>query len=164
MDEPPYSQPLCEQFCQALVDKVESGEVEEACVLVNNATETGWFQNLMTVCSAICFLSSRVKFIDKNGNASGAPLQGQAVLYVGSNVNSSRQSSARGEVVSAFMIERGVIRNKQYARQIRDFSGIAVRNITPTDIDGFFEMKNEVFVSSSQAWWYAATLWTETCT
>jgi hypothetical protein len=53
-----------------------------ACVLVNNATETAWFQTLLKISSAVCFLSSRVKFLDPSGNP-GAPLQGQALLYVG---------------------------------------------------------------------------------
>lgn len=33
------------------------------------------------------------------------------------------------------MVERGQIRNKEYARQIIDFSGLRWNNITPTDID-----------------------------
>lgn len=41
---------------------------------------------------------------------------------------------------------RGVIQNRERARQIIDFSGIRYGNITPTDIDGFFERANEAFV------------------
>jgi hypothetical protein len=41
---------------------------------------------------------------------------------------------------------RGIIQNRERARQIIDFSGIRYRNITPTDIDGFFERANEAFV------------------
>lgn len=41
---------------------------------------------------------------------------------------------------------RGLIRNRQYAGQIRDFSGMRFGNITPTDIDGFIEYKNRGFV------------------
>lgn len=80
---PPYAQPLCAQFCAALVSKFKSGEISQACVLVNNATETGWFQELLTVASAVCFLRGRVRFIDQHGNPSGAPLQGQAVISIG---------------------------------------------------------------------------------
>lgn len=46
-----------------------------------------------------------------------------------------------------FMDEmRGVIRNRAFAQQIRDFSGMRFGNITPTDIDGFIEYKNRGFV------------------
>lgn len=41
---------------------------------------------------------------------------------------------------------RGKIRNREQAQQIRDFSGLKWGTITPTDIDGFFEINNEVFV------------------
>lgn len=43
-------------------------------------------------------------------------------------------------------VNRGVIQNRERARQIIDFSGIRYGNITPTDIDGFFERANEAFV------------------
>lgn len=44
------------------------------------------------------------------------------------------------------MSERGVIRNIQFARQRADFSGMQFRNITPTDIDGYIEFGDEVFI------------------
>lgn len=44
------------------------------------------------------------------------------------------------------MSERGVIRNRQFAAQIRDFSGLRFGNITPTDIDGFLEFGDRLFV------------------
>ncbi len=43
-------------------------------------------------------------------------------------------------------IPRGVIRNREYATQIRDFSNMKFGNITPTDIDMFIEYKNSCFV------------------
>lgn len=84
---PPYSQPLITQFANLLVEKYLSGEIKQACVLVNNATETNFYQNMMHACSVICFIKGRVKFIDVNGKESGAPLQGQTVLYFGKNIN-----------------------------------------------------------------------------
>ena len=42
--------------------------------------------------------------------------------------------------------QRGVIRNREWATQIRDFSGLRYGNITPTDIDGFIEYKNIAFI------------------
>lgn len=96
---PPYSQPLVTEFCNLLADKFKSGEVNQACVLVNNATETNWYQNMLTVANAVCFIKGRVKFIDKNGNSSGAPLQGQTILYFGNNCQKFSEVFSRFGVV-----------------------------------------------------------------
>lgn len=80
---PPYAAGLVDKFCEKLTAHYAAGDIEQACVLVNNATETKWFQTLLSQASAVCFPSSRVKFIDTEGSPSGAPLQGQAVLYFG---------------------------------------------------------------------------------
>jgi ParB family chromosome partitioning protein len=79
---PPYAQPLMSQFAEAISEKFETGEIEQAIILVNNATETQWFQRMASVASAVCFPKSRVKFLDPNGKP-GAPLQGQAIIYMG---------------------------------------------------------------------------------
>lgn len=84
---PPYAQPLIQEFADALSNKFKAGEIAQACVLVNNGTETQWFQALLDVASAACLVKTRVKFIDPDGKPSGSPLQGQAVIYVGSNVD-----------------------------------------------------------------------------
>jgi len=84
---PPYAQPLITDFTEALTEKWDSGEIQQACVLVNNATETGWYQPMMERASAICFIKGRIKFLDKNGNPGGAPLQGQTILYFGGNTD-----------------------------------------------------------------------------
>lgn len=44
------------------------------------------------------------------------------------------------------MSDRGVIRNRALAGQIRDFRGMRFGNVTPTDIDAFFEFDDELFV------------------
>jgi hypothetical protein len=97
---PPYAQPLMTQFSDRLVQAVTQNEIEQACVLVNNATETQWFQQLLQICCAVCFIKSRVRFIDENGEASGAPLQGQALLYFGANgLKFEEEASVIGSVL-----------------------------------------------------------------
>jgi len=97
---PPYAQPLIANFCDGLFDRVGSGEVEEAIVLVNNATETAWFHRLLSIAASICFPVSRIRFLDPEGNL-GAPLQGQAIIYVG----------GKPDQFFAFFAEFGVICN-----------------------------------------------------
>lgn len=81
---PPYSSEWIGKFTEKLTHHFSSGDVAEAMVFVNNATETGWFQGMLDCASAVCFPRQRVKFLDPDGNP-GAPLQGQAVLYFGAN-------------------------------------------------------------------------------
>jgi ParB family chromosome partitioning protein len=81
---PPYSRYLVSQFCYKLTCSVLEGDVSEAIVLVNNATETSWFWNLYTVASAVVFPSERVRFYGPEGQTA-RPLQGQAVIYIGEN-------------------------------------------------------------------------------
>jgi len=78
---PPYSQPLIEEFCKKLINSLKN--ISQACVLVNNATETQWLQPLLRYCNGVCFLKGRVRFIDKNGEQGQSPLQGQVVVYFG---------------------------------------------------------------------------------
>ena len=79
---PPYAQPLIRQFAEKIVEQLPN--IHQGIVLVNNATETKWFQHMAERASALCLISSRVKFLDPDGNP-GAPLQGQVALYFGDN-------------------------------------------------------------------------------
>lgn len=79
---PPYSSDLVGRFTGQLCESLDSGGVTAAVLLVNNATETAWFQEAAEIATALCFPAGRIKFLDEDGNP-GAPLQGQAFMYFG---------------------------------------------------------------------------------
>lgn len=83
---PPYAQPWIERFCTKLRDDYIADRIEQACVLVNNGTETAWGTALLRVANALCFPKGRVRFWAPD-KESAAPLQGQVVFYLGSNVD-----------------------------------------------------------------------------
>lgn len=79
---PPYEKGLIDRFAEKLRDEVKAGFVPQAVVLVNNATDTRWFATLCEVASMVCFPTGRIRFHKPDGER-GAPLQGQAVIYIG---------------------------------------------------------------------------------
>lgn len=95
---PPYAQPAIEQFASKLADSVTARDVTAAVVLVNNATETDWFRTMSEVASAVCFPAGRVRFWSADRDAA-TPLQGQAVLYVGADLERFQQAFAPFGVV-----------------------------------------------------------------
>jgi hypothetical protein len=78
---PPYGQPLIVQFSERVSSAFDSGEISQAIVLVNNATDTKWFHRLLDSASLLCLHLGRVTFWHPRG--SSAPLQGQVLLYFG---------------------------------------------------------------------------------
>ena len=90
---PPYARPLIDQFCGKLAEEYAAGNVTQACVLTNNATETGWFHALAEVSAGIAFPRHRVKFWHPTREA--VPLQGQAVTYMGGSIDAFRAEFVR---------------------------------------------------------------------
>jgi len=79
---PPYSNGLMAPFMEKLVQHVTDGTITQAVVLVNNATETKWFQGAASKARLICFPEGRIQFLKPDGER-GPPLQGQAIMYFG---------------------------------------------------------------------------------
>ena len=79
---PPYRQPLIQQFIAKLVTEYLTGAVTAAITLTNNATETDWGQALLRRSNAVCFPDGRIRFWAP-GKQSASPLQGQMICYLG---------------------------------------------------------------------------------
>lgn len=77
---PPYSTDMIMKFAE----KVEQSEFNQAIVLVNNASETRWYQKLWKNASAMVGPAGRIKFRKRDGEH-GVPLQGQTFFYYGNN-------------------------------------------------------------------------------
>jgi phage N-6-adenine-methyltransferase len=88
---PPYAAGLVDDFIEKLCEHYVSEEVTEAVVLVNNATETKWFQRALRTASAACFPASRIKYLNADGVPANSPLQGQAFLYLGVKADRFRE-------------------------------------------------------------------------
>jgi ParB family chromosome partitioning protein len=85
---PPYSQPFVTQFAEKLVSSIAVGDVTQACVLVNNATDARFLQLMLSRCSAALFPRGRISFlVPGSGEALTGTRQGQAFLYFGPNAS-----------------------------------------------------------------------------
>ena len=80
---PPYSRGCVKAFMEKMVSEFRIGSFPQGIALVNNGTETGWFQDAAAACSAVCFPRTRVKYLTADLSKSNSPLQGQAILYFG---------------------------------------------------------------------------------
>ena len=88
---PPYSKDLCSKFIEKLIGEIEADRVKQAVLLVNNATETAWFQMSLQQASAVCFPCGRIRFCDSRGKPAKSPLQGQMFLYFGDRTDQFQQ-------------------------------------------------------------------------
>ena len=82
---PPYSQPLMQNFVRKLIIEFVAGNVEQAVMLTHNYTDTAWFHEAQAR-STLCFTRGRISFV----GASGPPTQGQCFFYFGDRVEGFR--------------------------------------------------------------------------
>jgi phage N-6-adenine-methyltransferase len=90
---PPYSYPAIEQFTAKLCTEFADGAVDQAIMVVNNCTDTGWFHATEAVATLLCFTRGRIRFY---GPGSGdSPLQGQCFFYFGDRHEEFRRIFSR---------------------------------------------------------------------
>ena len=80
---PPYSAGLCGRAIDRFVEQYQAKNFVEGIVLVNNATDTRWFNALINHCSAICFTDHRISFWNADRKNVSGNTRGQAFFYFG---------------------------------------------------------------------------------
>ena len=80
---PPYSAGLCGRAVNRFIDQYEAKNFSEGIVLVNNATDTRWFNALVKHCGAICFTDHRISFWNADRKNVSGNTRGQAFFYFG---------------------------------------------------------------------------------
>ena len=85
---PPYAMPHIKNFVHKLVDSYDDGDISEAILLTNNASDTGWFHTAYAACAGYCFTRGRISFLQaRDGELleKASPTHGQWFFYFGSN-------------------------------------------------------------------------------
>jgi hypothetical protein len=80
---PPYSRKLVDAAVDLFLANWANESLSQGIVLVNNATETRWFQSLFRESSAVCFPDRRIAFENDDGKQISANTRGQAFFYFG---------------------------------------------------------------------------------
>ena len=80
---PPYSAGMVKKCCARFIEAWHQKEIEAGIILVNNATETKWFQHLLFEANAMCFTNHRISFWNSDGKVVSNNTRGQAFFYFG---------------------------------------------------------------------------------
>lgn len=82
---PPYSAGLCGRAVNRFIDQYQAKSFVQGIVLTNNATDTRWFNALVSECNAICFTNHRISFWNADRKHVSGNTRGQAFFYFGKN-------------------------------------------------------------------------------
>lgn len=82
---PPYGGGLVSDAVNLFLNEYEVGSFSRGIILVNNATETKWFQRALPIASALTLTDHRISFWNSDGKAISGNTRGQAFLYFGDN-------------------------------------------------------------------------------
>jgi phage N-6-adenine-methyltransferase len=94
---PPYTAALIKPAITRLKAECRAGTVGAGIVLVNNATDTLWFHELLSFASAVCFTRGRIAFKNVDGKRISSNTRGQAFVLVGDHADRGRFMSEFGQ-------------------------------------------------------------------
>ena len=83
---PPYGRGLVNRATGKFLEEYYKGTFSRAVVLVNNATETKWFQALLRESAAYCFTDHRIAFETPDNKQVSNNTRGQAFLLFESDL------------------------------------------------------------------------------
>jgi ParB family chromosome partitioning protein len=92
---PPYTRKLVDSAIALFLEHLARDEITQGIVLVNNATETRWFQSLARKCSAACFPDRRIAFENVDGKHVSGNTRGQVFFYFGHRIERFREVFGR---------------------------------------------------------------------
>ena len=95
---PPYSMPEVREFSAKLLTSYVDGDIQEGILLVNNATDTQWFQAVGRAADYHCCTLGRISFLQaRDGELleKTAPTHGQVFLYFGKDVGKFKEVFSR---------------------------------------------------------------------
>jgi phage N-6-adenine-methyltransferase len=88
---PPYSRGLINASVELFIQHWQQKQISQGIVLVNNATETKWFQALLADASAICLVKKRIAFENRDGKHVSGNTRGQVFLYFGDDAETFKR-------------------------------------------------------------------------
>jgi phage N-6-adenine-methyltransferase len=83
---PPYGPRVVAQAVDRLVAEIRADRVGAAICLVNNTTDTRWFQRAFAAADAVCFLNRRIIFWNADGKPISNNPRGQVFMLFGSDL------------------------------------------------------------------------------
>jgi hypothetical protein len=92
---PPYSGALVLQASSQLVAAYQAKRFQRAVVLVNNATDTRFFNLLLREAAAVCFTEGRIAFENVDGKRISGNTRGQAFFWFGKDCQAFADEFAR---------------------------------------------------------------------
>lgn len=99
---PPYGRGIIDKCTSKIIEEYYKGGISQAIILVNNATETAWFQELASEASSICLVSKRIAFYNTDNKEVSGNTRGQVFIYLNETDNGAfkREFSSIGQVFS----------------------------------------------------------------
>ncbi len=80
---PPYGRKLINASVDIFLENWKNKSILQAVVLVNNATETKWFQSLLRSANSLCMPDRRISFEAVDGKNVSGNTRGQVFFYFG---------------------------------------------------------------------------------
>jgi len=80
---PPYTRKIIDAAAEVFLEQLMLEKITQGIVLVNNATETRWFQSLLRHCDAMCLPARRIAFENVDGKHVSGNTRGQVFMYFG---------------------------------------------------------------------------------